>query len=199
MNARKCAVVFRLGMPGAGIEPACRYQRRGILSALCLPISPPGRWDESHPSLGYNLSGAPSRLDVSSPVSRRARVAVWTNKSEVGNPVVFAIAVDKVEFERNVVSKPCGKPAHLGSSRHSFSNRFLSLLLLVVRAMAQYFVAWIGRHRRDSGLSSMGPACPMRGINAQPIGRALVETDHSKEFGLSGLPSRGAAGRAYPL
>src|SRR5207249_11890712 len=30
-------------VPGAGIEPARRFRRRGILSALCLPISPPGR------------------------------------------------------------------------------------------------------------------------------------------------------------
>ncbi len=29
-------------VPGAGIEPA-RPQSRGILSPLCLPISPPGR------------------------------------------------------------------------------------------------------------------------------------------------------------
>ena len=58
-------------VPRAGIEPACRYQRRGILSALCLPISPPGQRDGPHLASGYNLSLVPSRLDVSSLLQRR--------------------------------------------------------------------------------------------------------------------------------
>ena len=31
-------------VPGAGVEPARTDKVRGILSPLCLPISPPGRW-----------------------------------------------------------------------------------------------------------------------------------------------------------
>src|SRR6266700_839867 len=29
-------------VPRAGLEPAWRFRRRGILSPLCLPVSPPG-------------------------------------------------------------------------------------------------------------------------------------------------------------
>ena len=31
-------------VPGVGVEPTRKYKFRGILSPLCLPISPPGQW-----------------------------------------------------------------------------------------------------------------------------------------------------------
>ncbi len=34
-------------VPGAGLEPA-RHFWRGILSPLCLPIPPPGHWNDNY-------------------------------------------------------------------------------------------------------------------------------------------------------
>ena len=44
-------------MPGAGIEPAWPDKGRGILSPLCLPVSPPGRrWSQSSHYMGCKVT-----------------------------------------------------------------------------------------------------------------------------------------------
>ena len=64
---------------------------------------------------GYNVPAASAHPYVSSPASRRARVAVRTDKSQVGDVVVMAMPVDVVQFEGNIISEPFREAAHRAS------------------------------------------------------------------------------------
>ena len=84
-------------VPRAGIEPA-RAEARGILSPLCLPISPPRRGDQKLPSAGLPPEGrdrwirypansyvAPTPIGVYGRAGRTASVPV-TKRLDVHTP-----------------------------------------------------------------------------------------------------------------
>ena len=89
-----------LFVPRAGIEPARTYNIRGILSPLCLPVSPPRQWGVDQIRTGewqfcrllpYHLGTTPKK-SPSKKRGNRAKERIRTVDPHVGNVMLYQLS-----------------------------------------------------------------------------------------------------------